>query len=108
MRKWRVKCFRRRRLEPEVIGAFIETALLIAMGGSAVAQTADGAAGISQATSTIAGYFDAGCNLVYAIGAIVGLVTAGRFGRLTLERFPDELRPRLQAAGFKVVFSIPA
>jgi hypothetical protein len=76
MRKWRVKCFRRRRLEPEVIGAFIETALLIAMGGSAVAQTADGAAGISQATSTIAGYFDAGCNLVYAIGAIVGLIGA--------------------------------
>jgi len=35
-----------------------------------------------------------------AISAIVALVTDGRFGRLTLERFPDELRGRLQAAGF--------
>jgi hypothetical protein len=74
MRKRREKSFKR--IPPEVIGAFIETALLIAMGGNAVAQTADGAAGISQATSTIAGYFDAGCNLVYAIGAIVGLIGA--------------------------------
>jgi len=35
-----------------------------------------------------------------AIGALVALISDGRFGRLTLERFPDELRPRLEAAGF--------
>ncbi len=61
MRKWRVKGFKR--ISPAVIGAFIESALLIAISGSAFAQTADGNNGITQATSTIAGYFDAGCNL---------------------------------------------
>ena len=40
------------------------------------AQTADGNAGITQATTTVKGYFDAGCNLMYAIGAILGLVGA--------------------------------
>ena len=74
MGKGRVKGFKR--IAPEVIGAFIESVLLIGMSGNAFAQTADGAAGISQATSTIAGYFDAGCNLMYAIGAIVGLIGA--------------------------------
>jgi len=42
------------------------------------AQSADGNAGITQATSTIAGYFDAGCNLMYAIGAVLGLIGAVR------------------------------
>jgi hypothetical protein len=42
------------------------------------AQTADGNAGITQATTTVKGYFDAGCNLMYAIGAILGLVGAVR------------------------------
>jgi hypothetical protein len=74
MRKWRVKGFKK--ITPKVVGAVIELALLIAISGNAVAQTADGAAGISQATSTIAGYFDAGCNLMYAIGAILGLIGA--------------------------------
>jgi hypothetical protein len=36
----------------------------------------DGAAGINQATNAVKGYFDAGCNLMYAIGAIVGLIGA--------------------------------
>ncbi len=40
------------------------------------AQTADGNNGINQATSTVKSYFDAGCNLMYAIGAILGLVGA--------------------------------
>jgi glycerol uptake facilitator-like aquaporin len=74
MRKWRVKGVKR--IAPEVVGAFIESCLLIAMSGSAFAQTADGNNGITQATSTIAGYFDAGCNLMYAIGAILGLIGA--------------------------------
>jgi membrane protein DedA with SNARE-associated domain len=74
MRKWRVKGFKR--IAPEVIGAVIESALLMALSGNAVAQTADGNNGITQATSAIAGYFDVGCNLMYAIGAIVGLIGA--------------------------------
>jgi hypothetical protein len=40
------------------------------------AQTANGSAGITQATTQVAGYFDVGCNLMYAIGAVVGLIGA--------------------------------
>jgi len=40
------------------------------------ARAQDGNAGISQATSQVKNYFDTGTNLMYAIGAIVGLVGA--------------------------------
>lgn len=40
------------------------------------AQEADGNAGIDEATNMVKGYFDSGTNLMYAIGAIVGLVGA--------------------------------
>jgi hypothetical protein len=36
----------------------------------------DGNAGIQQATTMIQGYFDTGCTLMYAIGAVVGIVGA--------------------------------
>jgi hypothetical protein len=36
----------------------------------------DGNAGIQQATSQVKSYFEAGTNLMYAIGAILGLVGA--------------------------------
>jgi hypothetical protein len=36
----------------------------------------DGNAGITQATTQVKSYFDTGTNLMYAIGAIVGLVGA--------------------------------
>lgn len=36
----------------------------------------DGAAGINEATNKVKGYFDSGCNLMYAIGAVVGLIGA--------------------------------
>lgn len=36
----------------------------------------DGASGIQQATSMVKSYFDAGCNLMYAIGAILAVVGA--------------------------------
>jgi hypothetical protein len=35
-----------------------------------------GNAGISEATTKVKSYFDAGINLMYAVGAIVGLVGA--------------------------------
>jgi len=41
---------------------------------SAMAQ--DGNAGINAATTAVKGYFAAGTNLMYAIGAIVGLIGA--------------------------------
>lgn len=42
------------------------------------AQTADGNAGITQATQLITGYFTGLSTLMYAIGAVVGLVGAIR------------------------------
>jgi len=39
-------------------------------------QTADGNAGINQANTFIRSYFDAGVNLVYAVGALLGLIGA--------------------------------
>ena len=59
-----------------VYGAMIEAALLTTM--AAVAQTADGNTGISQANTMVRSYFDTGTNLMYAIGAILGLVGAIR------------------------------
>ena len=47
--------------------AFIESTVLLAQ---------DGTAGINEANNKVRGYFDAGTNLMYAIGAIVGLVGA--------------------------------
>ncbi|MGN6493163.1 MAG: DUF4134 domain-containing protein [Agriterribacter sp.] len=40
----------------------------------AIAQ--DGVAGIEEANTRVRGYFDVGCNLMYAIGAVVGLIGA--------------------------------
>lgn len=42
----------------------------------AQAQTGDGNAGINQATTMVKGYFNSGADLMYAIGAIVGLAGA--------------------------------
>ena len=36
----------------------------------------DGNAGITQATTQVKSYFDAGTNLMYAIGAVVGIIGA--------------------------------
>jgi hypothetical protein len=43
---------------------------------NAFAQTADGNAGINEATQKVKSYFDTGTNLMYAIGAVVGIVGA--------------------------------
>lgn len=50
------------------------TLLLIVTAITAYAQ--DGNAGIQEATTQVKGYFDTGTELMYAIGAIVGLVGA--------------------------------
>ncbi|MCE7057595.1 DUF4134 domain-containing protein [Algoriphagus sp. AGSA1] len=52
----------------------IGTAYLFLIAGIASAQ--DGVAGITEASQQVRGYFQAGTNLMYAIGAIVGLVGA--------------------------------
>jgi hypothetical protein len=47
---------------------------LLILSTSVLAQ--DGNAGINQANTTVRGYFDAGTNLMYAVGAILGLIGA--------------------------------
>ena len=57
-----------------VTACFCVVAVLVA--GVLQAQQADGNAGINEATSKVKSYFDTGTNLMYAIGAITGLVGA--------------------------------
>jgi hypothetical protein len=45
---------------------------------AAISQTADGNNGINQANTLVRGYFDTGTQLMYAVGAIVGLIGAVR------------------------------
>ena len=56
----------------KIISAFI-SAVLISL-QAAIAQ--DGNAGITEATNKVKGYFDTGCDLMYAIGAVVGIIGA--------------------------------
>ena len=51
----------------------LSAALLIAAASSAFAQD-NGLAGIYEATSMVSSYFDPGSKLIYAIGAVVGLI----------------------------------
>lgn len=44
--------------------------------GWAAAQTGDGNAGIQEATNKVKGYFSTATSLMYAIGAVVGIVGA--------------------------------
>ncbi|MBB6324494.1 hypothetical protein FHS59_000109 [Algoriphagus iocasae] len=56
------------------ITKWLFTAYLFLMVIAANAQ--DGNAGINEATQKVKGYFQSGTNLMYAIGAIVGLIGA--------------------------------
>lgn len=48
--------------------------LCLLAGQSLLAQ--NGNAGIDQATTQVKSYFDSGCNLMYAIGAVTGIIGA--------------------------------
>ena len=50
--------------------------LLLFLLTSAVAFAQDGNAGINQANTQVRSYFDSGTNLMYAVGAILGLIGA--------------------------------
>ena len=67
MKKWRAK---------NKIRYASALAVLVLASATGKAQTADGNAGINQATTMVSGYFAAGVNLMYAVGAILGLVGA--------------------------------
>ena len=53
-------------------GSFCVVSLLIAIASAAQ----DGTAGINEANAKVRSYFSAGTNLMYAVGAIVGLIGA--------------------------------
>ena len=53
---------------------FITTCTLMIISLSVSAQ--DGNAGINEANTKVRGYFAAGTNLMYAVGAVVGLIGA--------------------------------
>jgi hypothetical protein len=42
--------------------------------GVTIALAQDGNQGIQQATTMVKGYFDTGCNLMYAIGAVIAII----------------------------------
>ncbi|MCY1534220.1 hypothetical protein D9M68_695830 [compost metagenome] len=41
-----------------------------------IAHAQDGNSGIQEATNKVKGYFDTGCDLMYAIGAVIGIIGA--------------------------------
>lgn len=49
----------------------------------------DGVAGIQEADTKVRGYFDVGCNLMYAVGAILGLIGAIRVYQKWSNGHPD-------------------
>ncbi|MBX2956161.1 MAG: DUF4134 domain-containing protein [Cyclobacteriaceae bacterium] len=51
-------------------------ALVVYLVTYALAEAQDGNAGINEATMRVRGYFTTGTNLMYAIGAVLGLVGA--------------------------------
>lgn len=56
---------------------------------SSVVYGQDGVAGIQEADAKVRGYFDAGCNLMYAVGAILGLIGAVRVYQKWSNGHPD-------------------
>lgn len=49
----------------------------------------DGKAGIQEANTKVRGYFDVGCDLMYAVGAILGLIGAVRVYQKWSNGHPD-------------------
>ncbi len=67
---------KKRRNYPEVTPLRIAAVLAIILATVVAAQAQDGNAGITEATNKVKSYFATGTNLMYAIGAITGLVGA--------------------------------
>ncbi|SDF45188.1 protein of unknown function [Mucilaginibacter pineti] len=68
MKKWSKK-LKGRTLKTGVLTAF---GLIISL----IAKSQDGNAGINEANTQVRSYFESGTNLMYAIGAILGLIGA--------------------------------
>jgi uncharacterized protein DUF4134 len=79
MKMWNLKS---RKSKKTFLIGFMATIALFCEILHARAQTADGNNGINQANTMIRSYFDTGTQLLYGIGAIMGLVGAVRVYQL--------------------------
>ena len=52
----------------------LTTVALTALAAASALAQGDGSAGITEATSMVTGYFEPATRLIYAIGAVVGLI----------------------------------
>lgn len=66
---------------------YIYTAVLLVVSITVNAQ--DGIAGIKEADSKVREYFKVGCNLMYAVGAVLGLIGAIRVYSKWSQGHPD-------------------
>ena len=55
---------------------FVLCTILAWVLGAMKGYSQDGNAGIQEATDKVKSYFDTGCDLMYAIGAVVGIIGA--------------------------------
>jgi hypothetical protein len=69
-----MKCERNKNQMQQYLYSTAATALLLLI--SVVTSAQDGNAGINEANTKVRSYFSAGTNLMYAVGAIVGLIGA--------------------------------
>lgn len=82
----RVICVKDKILKGKFLPRLSAAALLMI---SSVVYGQDGVAGIQEADTKVRGYFDVGCNLMYAVGAILGLIGAVRVYQKWSNGHPD-------------------
>ena len=71
---------------------FLFAAILLLSAYSAVAQ-GNGLSGINQATNMVTSYFDPATKLIYAIGAVVGLIGGVKVYSMFSSGDPDTSKP---------------
>lgn len=73
-------------LKEKLLSRLLAAVLLIV---NSIAYGQDGVAGIQEANNKVRGYFDVGCNLMYGVGAILGLIGAVRVYQKWSNGHPD-------------------
>lgn len=72
---WRRKSAGRKSFKDKILPVVMAIATMVIHN---YARAQDGTAGIQEANTQVRSYFDVGCNLMYAIGAVLGLIGAVR------------------------------
>jgi hypothetical protein len=72
MKLCKVNCFKKSNSK-RLRACLLTTGLLLVV---TILNAQDGNAGINEANNKVRGYFDAGTNLMYAVGAVLGLIGA--------------------------------